>query len=174
MPRGLVLVVDDEPIARERILSLLQQEDGLTRIAGLYVGVLVALYALRMVEAAERSGELKPGGTIVEPTSGNTGIGLAIAASLKGYRVIAVMPDKMSKEKIDLLRAYGAEVVVCPTAVAPEDPRSYYSVSSRLEKEVPNSWKARCFSSIVPDTHLATASRPLLSNAVIRRTAATL
>jgi cystathionine beta-synthase len=79
-----------------------------------------------MIEAAERDGRLRPGGTIIEPTSGNTGTGLAIAARLKGYRVIAVMPDKMSKEKIDLLRAYGAEVVVAPTDVAPDSPRSYY------------------------------------------------
>ena len=80
--------------------------------------------AIRLVEAAEKDGRLKPGGTIVEPTSGNTGTGLAIAARLKGYRVIAVMPDKMSKEKIDLLRAYGAEVVVAPTDVPPDSPRS--------------------------------------------------
>jgi cystathionine beta-synthase len=81
--------------------------------------------AIRMVEAAERDGRLRPGGTIIEPTSGNTGTGLAIAARLKGYRVIAVMPDKMSREKIDLLRAYGAEVVVCPTDVDPSSPQSY-------------------------------------------------
>ena len=81
--------------------------------------------ALGLIEAAERDGSLKPGGTIVEPTSGNTGTGLAIAARLKGYRVIAVMPDKMSKEKIDLLRAYGAEVVVAPTDVPPDSPQSY-------------------------------------------------
>ena len=88
--------------------------------------------AVALIEAAERDGKLKPGGTIVEPTSGNTGTGLAIAARLKGYRVIAVMPDKMSKEKIDLLRAYGAEVVVAPTAVPPESPESYYRVADRL------------------------------------------
>src|SRR4051794_13877452 len=84
--------------------------------------------ALSLIEAAERDGRLRPGGTIVEPTSGNTGTGLAIAARLKGYRVIAVMPDKMSREKIDLLRAYGAEVVVAPTEVAPDSPASYYRV----------------------------------------------
>ena len=82
---------------------------------------------ITMIEAAEREGKLKPGGTIVEPTSGNTGTGLAIAAALKGYRCIFVMPDKMSQEKISLLRAYGAEVVICPYAVAPESPESYYS-----------------------------------------------
>ncbi len=87
---------------------------------------------IKMIEEAERDGKLKPGGTIVEPTSGNTGTGLAIAAALKGYRCIFVMPDKMSQEKISLLRAYGAEVVICPYAVAPESPESYYSVSDRL------------------------------------------
>jgi cystathionine beta-synthase len=97
--------------------------------------------ALAMIEAAERDGLLRPGGTIVEPTSGNTGTGLAMAARLKGYHVIAVMPDKMSKEKIDLLRAYGAEVVVCPTNVEPESPESYYSVSDRLAAEIPGAFK---------------------------------
>jgi cystathionine beta-synthase len=97
--------------------------------------------ALAMIEAAEREGLLRPGGTIVEPTSGNTGTGLAMAARLKGYHVIAVMPDKMSKEKIDLLRAYGAEVVVCPTNVEPESPESYYSVSDRLAAEIPGAFK---------------------------------
>ena len=87
---------------------------------------------LGMIEAAEREGKLRPGGTIVEPTSGNTGVGLAIAAALKGYRCIFVMPDKMSQEKISMLRAYGAEVVITPTAVEPDSPESYYSVSSRL------------------------------------------
>jgi cystathionine beta-synthase len=98
--------------------------------------------AVRMIEDAERSGALKPGGTIIEGTSGNTGMGLAIAAVVKGYRCIFTTTDKQSKEKADALRAFGAEVIVCPTNVEPEDPRSYYSVSSRLEKEVPNSWKA--------------------------------
>jgi cystathionine beta-synthase len=98
--------------------------------------------AVRMIEDAEKSGALKPGGTIIEGTSGNTGMGLAIAAVVKGYRCIFTTTDKQSKEKADALRAFGAEVIVCPTNVDPDDPRSYYSVSSRLEKEVPNSWKA--------------------------------
>jgi cystathionine beta-synthase len=97
--------------------------------------------ALKMIEDAERSGVLKPGGTIIEGTSGNTGMGLAIAAVVKGYKCIFTTTDKQSKEKVDALRAFGAEVIVCPTNVEPEDPRSYYSVSSRLEREVPNSWK---------------------------------
>lgn len=97
--------------------------------------------ALKMIEDAEKDGRLKPGGTIIEGTSGNTGMGLAIAAVIKGYKCIFTSTDKQSKEKFDALRAFGAEVIVCPTNVDPEDPRSYYSVSSRLEREVPNSWK---------------------------------
>jgi len=97
--------------------------------------------ALKMIEDAEKSGKLKPGGTIIEGTSGNTGMGLAIVAVIKGYKCIFTSTDKQSKEKFDALRAFGAEVIVCPTNVDPEDPRSYYSVSSRLEREVPNSWK---------------------------------
>src|SRR5436309_12693811 len=89
---------------------------------------------VRMIEAAEREGLLRPGGTIVEPTSGNTGHGLAIAAAIRGYRCIFVMPDKMSQEKVALLRAYGAEVVITPTAVAPESPESYYRVADRSEE----------------------------------------
>ncbi|HEX6498010.1 MAG TPA: cystathionine beta-synthase [Micromonosporaceae bacterium] len=97
--------------------------------------------ALRMVEEAEKEGLLRPGGTIVEPTSGNTGVGLALVAQLKGYKCVFVCPDKVSEDKQNVLRAYGAEVVVCPTAVAPEDPRSYYSVSDRLAREIPGAWK---------------------------------
>jgi cystathionine beta-synthase len=97
--------------------------------------------ALKMIEDAERSGKLKPGGTIIEGTSGNTGMGLAIAAVCKGYKCIFTTTDKQSKEKVDALKAFGAEVIVCPTDVDPSDPRSYYSVSSRLERETPNSWK---------------------------------
>ncbi len=97
--------------------------------------------AIKMIEDAEKDGRLKPGGTIIEGTSGNTGMGLAIGAVIKGYKCIFTTTDKQSKEKVDALRAFGAEVVVCPTDVDPEDPRSYYSVSSRLVKEIPNSWK---------------------------------
>src|SRR5690349_12780837 len=97
--------------------------------------------AVKMIDAAEASGELKPGGTIVEPTSGNTGVGLALVAQQRGYKCIFVCPDKVSEDKQNVLRAYGAEVVVCPTAVAPEDPRSYYNVSDRLAREVPGAWK---------------------------------
>ncbi|WP_350281386.1 cystathionine beta-synthase [Kribbella sp. HUAS MG21] len=97
--------------------------------------------AVRMVEAAEASGELKPGGTIVEPTSGNTGVGLAMVAQQKGYKCVFVCPDKVSEDKRNVLKAYGAEVVVCPTAVAPEHPDSYYNVSDRLVREIPGAWK---------------------------------
>jgi cystathionine beta-synthase len=104
--------------------------------------------AVRMIEDAERQGLLKPGGTIIEGTSGNTGMGLAIVAVVKGYKCIFTTTDKQSKEKADALKAFGAEVIVCPTNVDPEDPRSYYSVSSRLEKEVPNSWKANQYDNL--------------------------
>jgi cystathionine beta-synthase len=97
--------------------------------------------AVRMVDAAEKSGALQPGGTIVEPTSGNTGVGLALVAQQRGYKTVFVCPDKVSEDKRNVLKAYGAEVVVCPTAVDPEDPRSYYSVSDRLSRELPGAWK---------------------------------
>src|SRR2546423_4325426 len=97
--------------------------------------------AVKMVDEAEKAGLLQAGGTIVEPTSGNTGVGLALVAQLRGYRCVFVCPDKVSEDKQNVLRAYGAEVVVCPTAVAPEDPRSYYSVSDRLAREIPGAWK---------------------------------
>ena len=104
--------------------------------------------AIKMIEDAERAGLLKPGGTIIEGTSGNTGMGLAIGAVVKGYKCIFTTTDKQSKEKADALKAFGADVIVCPTNVDPEDPRSYYSVSSRLEKEVPNSWKANQYDNL--------------------------
>lgn len=108
----------------------------------------------KIVEDAERRGLLKPGGTIVEATSGNTGVGLAIAAAIKGFRCVFVMPDKMSQEKIMLLRAYGARVVVTPTAVAPDDPRSYYSVAERIVEETPNAYLANQYHNPVnPNTH---------------------
>src|SRR6476661_5555513 len=97
--------------------------------------------AIRMIDAAEASGELKPGGTIVEPTSGNTGVGLALVAQQRGYKCIFVCPDKVSEDKQNVLRAYGADVVVCPTAVPPDHPDSYYSVSNRLVEEIDGAWK---------------------------------
>ena len=112
---------------------------------------------MAMIEAAEREGKLKPGGTIVEPTSGNTGVGLAIAAAVRGYRCIFVMPDKMSQEKIALLRAYGAEVVITPTAVEHDSPESYYSVSDRLAEEIPGGFKPDQYSNMSnPEAHYET------------------
>jgi cystathionine beta-synthase len=110
--------------------------------------------AVAMIDAAERSGALKPGGTLVEPTSGNTGLGLAMVAALRGYRVVAVMPDKMSTEKIDTLRAYGAEVVICPTDVPPESPRSYYRVADRLTEEIDGAFQPnQYFNPTNPEAH---------------------
>ncbi|MGN9784682.1 cystathionine beta-synthase [Nonomuraea sp. ZG12] len=110
--------------------------------------------AVRMIDAAEASGELRPGGVIVEPTSGNTGVGLAIVAQQRGYRCLFVVPDKVAQDKISVLRAYGAEVVVCPSAVAPEHPESYYSVSDRLAREIPDAWKPDQYSNVNnPDSH---------------------
>src|SRR5437867_1858998 len=112
---------------------------------------------LRMVEAAERQGRLRPGGTIIEPTSGNTGVGLALAAGVKGYRMIFVLPDKVAPEKISLLRAFGAEVVICPTAVEPDSPESYYSVSDRLAEEIPGGFKPDQYSNMDnPEAHYET------------------
>src|SRR5581483_3451226 len=118
---------------------------------------------ISMIEAAERDGRLKPGGTIVEPTSGNTGVGLAIAAASKGYRCIFVMPDKMSQEKISTLRAYGAEVVITPTAVDHHSPESYYSVSSRLAEEIPGGFKPDQYSNMAnPQAHYTTTGPEIL------------
>lgn len=113
--------------------------------------------ALRMIEAAEASGELRPGGTIVEPTSGNTGVGLAMIAQRKGYKCVFVCPDKVSEDKRNVLRAYGAEVVVCPTAVEPDHPDSYYSVSDRLVSEIPGAWKPNQYANPKnPESHYLT------------------
>src|ERR1700704_6602523 len=113
--------------------------------------------ALAMIEAAEQTGQLRPGATIVEPTSGNTGTALALAAALKVYRLVCVMPDKMSSEKIALLRAYGADVVVCPTAVPRESPQSYYSVADRLAREIPGAFQPnQYFNPANPAAHEAT------------------
>src|SRR5207237_6140824 len=111
---------------------------------------------------AERDGKLRPGGTIVEPTSGNTGVGLAIAAAIIGYRCVFVMPDKIAEEKRALLRAYGAEVVICPTAVPPASPESYYSVSDRLAEEIPGAFKPDQYSNQAnPQAHYETTGPEL-------------
>jgi cystathionine beta-synthase len=118
--------------------------------------------AVAMIDAAERDGLLEPGGTLVEPTSGNTGLGLAMVAALRGYRVIAVMPDKMSREKIDTLRAFGAEVVVCPTAVEPDSPQSYYRVADRLTEEIDGAFQPnQYFNQANPEAHYRTTGPEL-------------
>ncbi len=121
--------------------------------------------AVKMIDAAEAAGLLKPGGTIVEPTSGNTGVGLALVAQQRGYRCVFVCPDKVSEDKQNVLRAYGAEVVVCPTAVAPEDPDSYYSVSNRLVEEIDGAWKPDQYSNPNgPDSHYETTGPEIWSD----------
>jgi cystathionine beta-synthase len=151
-------LVGHTPLAR---LQRIVPEDAATVVAKLeYMnpgGSVKDRIGIKLIEEAERAGKLKPGGTIVEPTSGNTGVGLAIAAALKGYRCVFVMPDKMSQEKISLLRAYGAEVVICPYAVAPESPESYYSVSDRLAEEIPGAYKPDQYTNMGnPDAHYET------------------
>ncbi|HET7386377.1 MAG TPA: cystathionine beta-synthase [Nocardioidaceae bacterium] len=144
---SLLDLVGDTPLLRlSRVLDELPAGDEgplvLAKIEYLNPGGSVKdRIALRMVEAAEESGELRPGGTIVEPTSGNTGVGLAMVAQAKGYHCVFVVPDKVSEDKQDVLKAYGARVVVCPTAVPPEHPDSYYSVSDRLVGEIDGAWK---------------------------------
>src|SRR4051794_14300314 len=153
---SILETIGDTPMVR---LSRLEPDLRCPLVAKMEVfnpgGSIKDRVALRMIEAAERDGRLRPGGTIIEPTSGNTGTGLAIAARLKGYRVIAVMPDKMSKEKIDLLRAYGAEVVVCPTNVDPDSPEAYYRVADRLTAEIPGAFQPNQYANPAnPQTHV--------------------
>src|SRR5436309_6258577 len=153
-PSALELV-GRTPIVR---LQTIGRETGATLLAKLeYLnpgGSVKDRIGLAMIESAEREGTLRPGGTIVEPTSGNAGVGLAIAAASRGYRCIFVMPDKMSQEKISTLRAYGAEVVITPTAVEPDSPESYYSVSSRLAEEISGGFKPDQYSNMAnPQAH---------------------
>ena len=158
MPREYPTALDlvgGTPIVR---LQRIVPEEAATVLAKLeYIspgGSVKDRIGIKLIEEAERAGKLKPGGTIVEPTSGNTGVGLAIAAAIKGYHCIFVMPDKMSQEKIALLRAYGAEVVICPTAVDADSPESYYSVSDRLAEEIPGAFKPDQYSNMAnPDSH---------------------
>jgi cystathionine beta-synthase len=148
-------LVGNTPIVRLEKLSRETGADLLAKLEYLNPGGSVKdRIGLALIEAAERDGRLAPGGTIVEPTSGNTGVGLAIAAAQKGYRCIFVMPDKMSQEKISMLRAYGAEVVITPTAVEPDSPESYYSVSDRLAEEIPGGFKPDQYSNMAnPEAH---------------------
>jgi cystathionine beta-synthase len=139
---NVVELIGNTPLVRLRNVSAGIEATVLAKVEYFNPGGSVKdRIALRMVEEAEKAGLLAPGGTIVEPTSGNTGVGLALVAQLRGYRCVFVCPDKVSEDKQNVLRAYGAEVVVCPTAVAPEDPRSYYNVSDRLAAEIPGAWK---------------------------------
>jgi cystathionine beta-synthase len=139
---NVVELIGNTPLVRLRNVTAGIQATVLAKVEYFNPGGSVKdRIALRMVEEAEKSGQLQPGGTIVEPTSGNTGVGLALVAQLRGYKCVFVCPDKVSEDKRNVLKAYGAEVVVCPTAVAPEDPRSYYNVSDRLAAEIPGAWK---------------------------------
>ncbi|GAA4631132.1 cystathionine beta-synthase [Actinoallomurus vinaceus] len=139
---SLTELIGDTPLVRLRNVTTGARAQVLAKVEYFNPGGSVKdRIAVRMVEAAEESGALKPGGTIVEPTSGNTGVGLAIVAQERGYRCVFICPDKVANDKIAVLRAYGAEVVVCPTAVSPDHPDSYYSVSDRLAAEIPGAWK---------------------------------
>ena len=139
---NVVELIGNTPLVRLRSVAAGLPATVLAKVEYLNPGGSVKdRIAVRMVDAAEKDGLLRPGGTIVEPTSGNTGVGLALVAQLRGYNCVFVCPDKVSEDKQNVLRAYGAEVVVCPTAVAPEDPRSYYSVSDRLVREIDGAWK---------------------------------
>lgn len=155
--------VGDTPLVRLRAVARGVRPTILAKLEMLNPGGSVKdRIGLRMIEAAERAGHLKRGGTIVEPTSGNTGHGLAIAAAIKGYRCIFVMPDKMSQEKISLLRAYGAEVVITPTAVPPESPESYYRVADRLTEEIPGGFQPnQYFNQENPQAHYETTGPEL-------------
>jgi cystathionine beta-synthase len=152
---SVINLVGDTPIVRLDRIGAAVEPTILAKLEYLNPGGSVKdRIGLAMIEAAEREGKLRPGGTIVEPTSGNTGVGLAIAAALKGYRCIFVMPDKMSQEKISMLRAYGAEVVITPTAVEHDSPESYYSVSSRLAEEIPGGFKPDQYANMAnPEAH---------------------
>ncbi|MEU4569316.1 cystathionine beta-synthase [Micromonospora sp. NPDC023956] len=160
---NVVELIGNTPLVRLRNVTAGIQATVLAKVEYLNPGGSVKdRIATRMVEDAEQAGLLKPGGTIVEPTSGNTGVGLALVAQLKGYRCVFVCPDKVSQDKQDVLRAYGAEVVVCPTAVAPEDPRSYYNVSDRLAREIPGAWKPNQYSNPAnPRSHYETTGPEL-------------
>jgi len=166
VPREYPTILDlvgGTPLVR---LQRLVSPDGATVLAKLeYLnpgGSVKDRIGLKMIEEAERSGWLRPGGTIVEPTSGNTGVGLAIAAAIRGYRCVFVMPDKVAEEKRALLRAHGAEVVVCPTAVEPDSPESYYSVSNRLAQEIPGAYKPDQYSNQSnPQAHYETTGPEL-------------
>jgi cystathionine beta-synthase len=146
---SVVALIGNTPLVRLNVVAGDVPAQVLAKVEYLNPGGSVKdRIAERMILAAEESGELKPGGTIVEPTSGNTGVGLAIVAQQRGYHCVFVCPDKVSQDKINVMRAYGAEVVVCPTAVAPEHPQSYYNVSDRLAQERPGGWKPNQYANV--------------------------
>ncbi len=155
---SVVELIGNTPLVRLRSVAAGLPGQVLAKVEYLNPGGSVKdRIAERMIVAAEESGELQPGGTIVEPTSGNTGVGLAIVAQQRGYQCVFVCPDKVSQDKINVMRAYGAEVVVCPTAVAPEHPDSYYNVSDRLARERPGGWKPNQYANINnPRSHYET------------------
>jgi cystathionine beta-synthase len=160
---NVVELIGNTPLVRLRNVTAGIQATVLAKVEYLNPGGSVKdRIALRMVTDAEKAGLLGAGGTIVEPTSGNTGVGLALIAQLRGYHCIFVCPDKVSEDKLNVMRAYGAEVVVCPTAVAPEDPRSYYSVSDRLAREIPGAWKPDQYANPAnPQSHYETTGPEL-------------
>ena len=148
-------LIGNTPLVRLKKLTVGIEADVVVKVEYLNPGGSTKdRIAIKMIDAAEKSGALKPGGTIIEPTSGNTGVGLALVAQERGYSCIFVVPDKVSQDKINVLKAYGAEVIICPYAVDPEDPRSYYSVSARLTSEIANSWKPDQYSNPQnPESH---------------------
>src|SRR5258708_34083907 len=152
---NVVELIGDTPLVRLRNLTVGIEATVLAKIEYFNPGGSVKdRIAVRMVDEAEKAGALRPGGTIVEPTSGNTGVGLALVAQLKGYKCVFVCPDKVSEDKRNVLKAYGAEVVVCPTAVAPEHPDSYYNVSDRLVREIEGAWKPNQYANVNnPNSH---------------------
>ncbi|MEX0658289.1 MAG: cystathionine beta-synthase [Egibacteraceae bacterium] len=160
---SLVDLVGDTPLVRMARFSAAVPPTVIAKVEYMNPGGSVKdRIGMAMIEAAERAGHLRPGGTIVEPTSGNTGAGLAIAAAQRGYRCVFVMPDKMSQEKISLLRAYGAEVVTCPTAVEPADPRSYYRTAERLADEIPGAYQPNQYANQAnPEAHYASTGPEL-------------
>ena len=149
--KNILETIGDTPLIKLNKISNLIESSVFVKVESFNPGNSVKdRMAVKMIEDAEKDGRLKPGGTIVEGTSGNTGMGLALAAIVKGYKLICVSNDKQSKEKFDVLRAMGAEVVVCPTNVEADDPRSYYSVSKRISEETKNSWYCLLYTSPSP------------------------
>src|SRR5919202_3475211 len=152
-----------QSVGRTPLVRLRRLTEGLTAAVGVKLdalnpgGSVKDRVAVAMIAEAERRGLLRPGGTVIEATAGNTGVGLAMVAAVKGYRCIFVLPDKMSREKVQLLKAYGAEVVITPTGVPPDSPDSYNGVADRLAREIPGAWRANQFANMTnPEVHYRT------------------